>query len=158
EQVLAAVSASENALSAQLRAAQTVGAARRALSARFAQAGLDRPDADARILLQFVLGIDWAQLASMADRLLTATEREIGAGPAARRLRREPVAYITGEREFWGLNLRVGPLTLIPRPDTETVVTAALAAIDGGPGRAAPLKIVDLGTGSGALLLALLSE
>ena len=74
------------------------------------------------------------------------------------RLGGEPVARITGVKEFWGLPLRVTPATLVPRPDTETVVEAALAAIDAGGSRQRALRIADLGTGSGALLLALLSE
>ena len=73
----------------------------------------------------------------------------------ARRLRREPMAYILGEREFWSLPLRVSPAVLVPRPESETVVEAALESI---ADRAAPLRILDLGTGSGCLLLALLSE
>jgi release factor glutamine methyltransferase len=77
---------------------------------------------------------------------------------AARRLAREPVARILGIKEFWGLPLRIGAETLVPRPETETVVEAALAAIDHGGPRTRVLRIADLGTGSGALLLALLSE
>ena len=77
---------------------------------------------------------------------------------AARRLAREPVARIVGFKEFWGLEIRVGVATLVPRPETETVVEAALALVDAGGGRTRSVRIADLGTGSGALLLALLSE
>ena len=73
---------------------------------------------------------------------------------AARRLAREPVARIVGEKEFWGLSFIVTPAVLVPRPETETVVEVALSLVD----RAAPLRIIDLGIGSGAILLALLSE
>ena len=69
---------------------------------------------------------------------------------------REPVARILGVKEFWGLPLRLNDATLVPRPETETVVEAALAAIDGDGPRTRALRIADLGTGSGALLLALL--
>jgi release factor glutamine methyltransferase len=72
-----------------------------------------------------------------------------------RRLRREPIAYILGEREFWSLPFAVGPAVLIPRPETETVVETVLDAVGE---RTAILRILDLGTGSGCLLLALLSE
>ena len=72
-----------------------------------------------------------------------------------RRSRREPMAYILGEKEFGRLPLRVTPAVLIPRPETEAVVEAALAQVRD---RGAPLRILDLGTGSGCLLLALLSE
>jgi len=73
----------------------------------------------------------------------------------ARRACHEPFAYITGQKEFWSLDFKVGPGVLIPRPDTETIVEQALALF---PDRAAPLSIADLGTGSGALLAALLKE
>jgi release factor glutamine methyltransferase len=72
-----------------------------------------------------------------------------------RRLAREPIAYILGEKEFWSLPFEVGPAVLIPRPESESVVEAALAQV---ADRAAPLLLLDLGTGSGCLLLALLSE
>ena len=75
---------------------------------------------------------------------------------AARRLDREPVARILGIKEFWGLPLRLNDATLVPRPETETVVEAALAAIDSDGLRNRALRIADLGTGSGALLIALL--
>ena len=70
---------------------------------------------------------------------------------ARRRLAREPVARIVGVKEFWGLPIRLGPATLVPRPETETVVEAALAALDAAGERTRPLRIADLGTGSGAL-------
>jgi release factor glutamine methyltransferase len=73
---------------------------------------------------------------------------------AARRLAREPVARILGEREFWGLRFKLSPATLVPRPDTETVVRAALASAEARQG----LRILDLGTGTGCLLVALLHE
>ena len=77
---------------------------------------------------------------------------------AKRRLAREPVARILGWKEFWSLRIRVDATTLVPRPETETVVEAALAMIDVRGTRAQSLRIADLGTGSGAILLALLSE
>ena len=72
-----------------------------------------------------------------------------------RRVTGEPVAYITGTREFWSLDLTITPDVLIPRPDSETLIDAAVAHFAGGGG---PARILDLGTGSGALLLAALSE
>jgi len=77
---------------------------------------------------------------------------------AARRLAREPVARILGRREFWGLPFMLNAQTLVPRPETETVVASALEAVDREGPRMRALRVVDLGTGSGALLLALLSE
>ena len=89
---------------------------------------------------------------------MTQRELEAIAAVAARRLAREPVARIIGRKEFWGLSLGLNMQTLVPRPETETVVEAALAALDCGGVRTRPLRILDLGTGSGALMLALLSE
>jgi release factor glutamine methyltransferase len=136
----------------------TIATARRALARSFGQAGLDTPDLDARILVGHALGLDLAGLVAGAQRALTGAERERIAGLARRRLAREPVARIVGIREFWGLPLSVSPAVLVPRPETETVVETALSAVDAGGPRTRPLRIADLGTGSGALLLALLSE
>lgn len=126
----------------------------------FRRAGLDTPTLDARLLLAEALGVT-------PSELLVRPERPIGRGAAARlagfasrRLAREPVARIIGEREFWGLPFGLSPATLEPRPDTETVVRAALAWVaDRRAARnfAAP-RILDLGVGTGCLLVALLHE
>jgi release factor glutamine methyltransferase len=136
----------------------SVGGARRALARMFAAAGLDTPALDARVLLGHALGLDHAGLTAAAERVLDPAERERIAAVASRRLAREPVSRIVGMKEFWGLPLRVNPAVLVPRPETETVVATALAALDRDGDRARPLRIADLGTGSGALLLALLNE
>jgi release factor glutamine methyltransferase len=138
--------------------ALTVAAARRALTNRFRAAGLDSPELDARILVGHALSLNHTALAASGARVLDAQEQDAIAAFADRRLAREPVARIIGSKEFWSLTLRVDATTLVPRPETETVVEAALAAIDAGGGRSRPLRIADLGTGSGALLLALLVE
>jgi release factor glutamine methyltransferase len=137
---------------------RTVADARRALAAKFRAAGLEAADLDARILIGHALGLDHAALAAAATRRLGADEENAIAALASRRLTGEPVARILGYKEFWSLPLRVDAATLVPRPETETVVEAALAAIDAGGPRSRKLRIVDLGTGSGALILALLSE
>jgi release factor glutamine methyltransferase len=142
----------------RLEASISVGGARRALARMFAAACLDTPALDARVIVGHALGLDHAALAGAAERALGTQERERIAAMAARRLAREPVARIVGMKEFWGLPLRVTPDVLVPRPETETVVETALAALDRHGGRVRPLRIADLGTGSGALLLALLSE
>jgi release factor glutamine methyltransferase len=135
----------------------TVGARRRALAAEFRAAGIETPELDARVLLQAALGCDHAALAADSERVLREDEAARVDAFARRRLRREPVAYITGEKEFWGLRLRVTADTLIPRPETETVVEAALAAL--APARHRQrLRVLDIATGSGALLIALLHE
>jgi release factor glutamine methyltransferase len=138
---------------------RTVAEARRALAAKFDAAGLDTPDLDARILVGHALGLDHGALAAAATRRLGADEESAIATLANRRLAGEPVSRILGYKEFWSLPLRIDAATLVPRPETETVVEATLAAIDAGGGpRSRKLRIADLGTGSGALILALLSE
>ena len=137
---------------------RTVAEARRVLAQKFRVAGLDSPELDARILVGHALGLDHAALAAAGVRALDAAEQAAIAGLAARRLKREPVARIVGGKEFWSLPLRVDAATLVPRPETETVVETALAAIDSHGPRAGVGQIADLGTGSGALLLALLTE
>jgi release factor glutamine methyltransferase len=136
--------------------AATIAAVRRQLARRFRDAGLESPELDARILVGHALGLDHAALAGQSGRALAVEEAHALAGFAARRLAREPVARILGRKEFWGLPFKLNAETLLPRPETETVVEAALAAVHDR--RRAPLRIGDLGTGSGALLLALLSE
>jgi release factor glutamine methyltransferase len=128
------------------------------LAAQFRSAGIDTPDLDARILIGHVLNLDHAALLTQAERDLTHAEDEIIATVAARRLAREPVARIIGAKEFWSLPFSLNAETLVPRPETETVIEAVLDAIDCKRARAHPLRLADLGTGSGVLLLALLSE
>ena len=136
----------------------SIAAARRALSAAFRDAGLESPELDARILVGFALGLDHAGLAVAADRSITSMEARAIAALGERRLARESVAVIVGYKEFWGLRFRIGPATLVPRPESETLVEAALRVLDAKGRRHASLRIADLGTGSGCLLLALLSE
>lgn len=136
----------------------TVESARRALTARFESAGIESAGLDARMLAGHVLGLDLTGLMTSAQRRLTADEAARLEDFARRRLAGEPVARIVGAKEFWGLPLRVSPATLVPRPDTETVVELALELVRADGAIAHPLRIADLGTGSGAILLALLSE
>jgi release factor glutamine methyltransferase len=136
----------------------TVASARRSLAQLFDDAGLDSSNADARILIGHALGLDHTALAAAGDRSVNAKESETIAALAQRRLMREPVARIVGVKEFWSLRLALNSSTLVPRPETETVVEAALAAVDAYGPRTQALRIADLGTGSGAILLALLSE
>jgi len=138
--------------------ARTVAGARRALAARLRAAGLASPDLDARLLVGHALSLDHAALAAADARRLGADEDAAIADLAQRRLAGEPVARILGHKEFWSLPLTIDAATLVPRPETETVVEAALAAIDARGPRTRPLRIADIGTGSGAILLALMSE
>ena len=140
----------------ELTTAETIASARQALARAFAAAALDSPELDARILVGHALGLDAAGIVSQGARQVTSSERASIAALAQRRLAHEPVARIVGAKEFWALPLRLNKETLVPRPETETIVETALAAL--GQRRQQALRIADLGTGSGALLLALLSE
>jgi release factor glutamine methyltransferase len=121
---------------------------------RLRQRGFDSPDLDARLLIGHALGLDHAALVAQSARPLTPAETEALDAALARRLANEPVARILGTREFWSLPLRITPDVLVPRPETETVVEGILAVAE----RGRPARIADLGVGSGAILLALLSE
>jgi len=135
--------------------AWTVAGARRQIAETFRNNGIESPELDARILVGHALGLDRTVLASSAERVLSRQELDAIDALAARRLRHEPVARIVGRKEFWSLPLRVSSATLVPRPETESVVEAALATVRD---RQLSLRIADLGTGTGAILLALLSE
>lgn len=137
---------------------QTIEAARRALATRLQSAATDSAELDARLLIGHALGLDLTGLITAAQRRLTPDESERLEAFASRRLAGEPVARILGEKEFWGLPLQLSSATLVPRPDTETVVELALELLRDGGDLGRPLRIADLGTGSGAILLALLSE
>jgi release factor glutamine methyltransferase len=139
-------------------AGPTVEAARRALTARFKSGGNESAELDARLLVGAVFGLDLTGLITAAHRQLTTDEARRLEEFAQRRLNGEPVARILGHKEFWGLPLKLSPATLVPRPDTETVVELALEMLRAGGALNRPLRIADLGTGSGAILLALLSE
>ena len=138
--------------------AQTLEAARRALAAQLKSAAIESAELDARILIGHALGLDLTGLISAAQRQLTSDESARLGDFVRRRLAGEPVARIIGEKEFWGLPLQLSSATLVPRPDTETVVELALELLRAGGDLNRPLRIADLGTGSGAILLALLSE
>lgn len=127
----------------------------RDLRQRLAQEGFETAALDARLLLLAVLDVPATDLVTNPDTPLTPEQAEKLEGFTRRRLAHEPVARIVGEREFWGLPFILSPETLVPRPDTETVVETALQLI---PDRQASLRMVDFGTGSGCLLVALLHE
>ncbi len=141
-----------------LKTDASVAGAQRLMAQSFRLAGIEAPDADARLLLGLALRLSRAQLMSQSDRLLEAREVALVQALAARRLRHEPVSRILGHKEFWSLIFQVSPAVLVPRPETETLVEEALDLIARDGARREPLRILDIGTGSGALLLALLSE
>jgi release factor glutamine methyltransferase len=129
-------------------------ALRRHAAERLRSAGIENAELDARVLIAHALGLDTAQV-------LAAEGTVDGAGSSrleeclARRLAGEPVARIVGKKEFWSRAFALSPEVLVPRPETETLVEAALGAL---PSRTAAWRILDLGVGSGALLAALLLE
>ena len=125
---------------------------------RLARAGVADPRRDARLLIA-------AAIEAGPERLIAEPERVLGAAEAARieasisrRAVHEPVSRILGRRGFWSLELEITPDTLDPRPDSEALVAAVLARIRAQGLVGAPISVLDLGTGSGCLLLALLSE
>jgi release factor glutamine methyltransferase len=139
-------------------ARQTVEMARRALTAKLKSNHIETAELDARILVGAVLGLDLTGLIAKAARVLTPDETARLEDFTRRRLAGEPVARIIGTKEFWGLPLKLSAATLVPRPDTETVVELALEMLRAGYPANQALRIADIGTGSGAILLALLSE
>lgn len=136
---------------------QSIEGARRTLAALLRSARLDEAELDARILISAVLALDLTGLVTQAARPLTVAEASRLAQHAQRRIAGEPVARILGTREFWGLPFRLSEATLVPRPDTETVVELALEIFRERQASHPP-RIADIGTGSGAILLALLHE
>jgi release factor glutamine methyltransferase len=142
----------------RLESGASIEAARRSLTDQFRDCRIESPEVDARLIVGHALGLDHAALTAQSRRVLVAAEAEAIAALAARRCAHEPVARILGRKEFWGLSLKLNADTLVPRPETETVVEAALAAIKEEDRKSRVLRIADLGTGTGALLLALLTE
>jgi len=137
-----------------LSVADTLQSQLKAAEARLAVTGIETARLDAEILMAHVLGCPRMALygkltAAVPQQVLSEFDALL-----SRRLTCEPVAYITGEQEFWSLPFKVTPDTLIPRPDTETLVETVLRQMDGLPVR----RVLDLGTGSGCILLSLLHE
>lgn len=144
---------------------ETVGSLLRKAELRLAACDIDAPRLDAEVLLAHAMGIDRSRLV-----LLLAGKSGAGPGgaevsPAAaaryrrlvkRRALREPIAYILGLKEFWSLELEVSPAVLIPRPETEILVREALSLLP--PAGSGPVNVVDVGTGSGAVAIAMAVE
>jgi release factor glutamine methyltransferase len=128
----------------------------REVSATLSAAGILNAGLEARFLLGGVLGKPGLSLVLHGDLTLSAGETRTMAAWLSRRLDGEPVARILGHQPFWGLDFALGAETLVPRADSEVLVEAALAHL--GTRKDLPLRILDLGTGSGCLLIVLLHE
>ncbi len=133
----------------------TRGEVLRRLRSSFIEAGIDNPGLDARLLTAAVLGLDDVALIAHPSVPLDGDQADRLNAYAIRRMKREPVARIVGQKEFWSIAFEVSDDTLIPRPDTEILVELVLSHVRD---RAAPLRVLDLGTGSGCILIALMRE
>ncbi len=122
------------------------------------QGGIDTPELDARLLLCHATALSHEAYIARACEALDPSARARLDAAIARRLEHEPVARIVGTREFYGRSFRVDPQVLDPRPDTETLIEAALAVVEQNGWRHKPLRLLDLGTGSGCILVTLLAE
>jgi release factor glutamine methyltransferase len=123
-----------------------------------ADAALEEPARDARLLLAAALGVTGTDLIREPTRVIDCQSAARLSDFVARRTAREPVSRILGERGFYGRSFRITPATLDPRPATETLIEAALEIADREGWRSRPIRILDVGTGSGVLLLTLLAE
>jgi release factor glutamine methyltransferase len=141
--------------SAAKAAGVTQGEVRLKAVERLRVAGVETPEIDARALLCFALETDEASLVSDSKTPISDRQKSLFDGLIARRISGEPVARIVGCKEFWSRSFRLGAEILVPRPETETLVEAALSIF---PDRDAALRVLDLGTGSGILLAAILLE
>jgi release factor glutamine methyltransferase len=129
-----------------------------AANARLAAQQVPSPRLNAELLLMFILNCDRAYLHAHPERDLTPDESARYESALTERARGVPAQYITGHQEFWGMDFIVTPAVLIPRPETEHVIEVVLDCVERAPSPASPLRIADVGTGSGAIALALARE
>jgi release factor glutamine methyltransferase len=133
----------------------TIGVLLPAAAARLQAAGIESPAREARLLLGHAAGLGASRIMAYPEQAIAPASAEVFQRLIDRRVAREPVSRILGTREFWSLSFIVTSATLDPRPDSETIVEAALDQISD---KKSALRLIDFGTGTGCLLLALLSE
>ena len=133
---------------------ETLAAAERRMAQELAAAGIGEAALEARLLLSHITGLSRAMMIAQSDRSLTPDEVQSYRQALARRLLREPLQHILGVTQFYGLDIRTDARALVPRPDSECVVEAALDRLP----KDQPLTLADLGTGTGCLLAALLTQ
>jgi release factor glutamine methyltransferase len=136
----------------------TLGGLLRDARLRLSAAGVDDPGLEARLLVEHFTGNTRAEAMAAPERPVDSAMAEAVSAAVARRVAGEPVHRIFGHREFYGLDLLLSPETLEPRPDTETLVEAMLPVVSETAARKGECCILDLGTGTGAIALALLSR
>ena len=136
-------------------AANTIGDTVRSIAHYLEQAGIDEAVSEARLLIGHALNLTRSEVIGHKDQKLSEIQLTRCRSLGKRRSSREPMAYLTGEKEFWGLPFKVSRETLIPRPDSETLICAVLEHTINNE---TPRRLLDIGTGSGCLLAALLSE
>ncbi|MBV8779157.1 MAG: protein-(glutamine-N5) methyltransferase, release factor-specific, partial [Alphaproteobacteria bacterium] len=135
-----------------MMSSRTIGSTLNEVAGALAAAGFDEPRRRARRLVAVVLGMSHSEVFARFEGAVRGDEADRVAAALRRVLAHEPLSRIEGRREFWGLEFALTPETLDPRPDSETVVEAVLARL---PERHKPYRLLDLGTGTGCLLLAL---
>ena len=139
-------------------AGESLRDAQRRVAHRLAMAGVDDPVREARRVVLAATGLSGAALLASPDRPLTSEESRRLEAIVARRACREPLSRIVGEREFYGRAFHLSPATLDPRADSETLIDAVLELVEEEDWRERPLRILDVGTGTGCLLVTLLAE
>jgi release factor glutamine methyltransferase len=139
-------------------AGPTIGTLQAAARTRFAEAGLDDPSADAKVLMAGLFGLNFTELVTRSHESVKVDSVARVDAAISRRLKGEPVHRILGEREFYGLPLSLSPATLEPRPDTEILVDRMLPHLRRLAAAHGAIDILDMGTGTGAICLALLQE
>lgn len=144
-------------MSAEIEVGTSIGSAVKTIMRTLRAAGVDAAEVDARFLMQGILGLDAAAMFKEPDRVVGGRAGELNKA-LRRRLAGEPVSRILGWREFYGRRFAITPDVLDPRADTETLVDLALEIVDAKGWREAPIRLADIGTGSGILILTLLAE